>query len=163
MIKLLVDQWKLMTAITRGIHEYVCSVFEALIVCAAIFGCIIYLFSLLTTRLEFILVSLFGLIYVLLSLHRLASYGYFYVQLIALNAGIGKLRVLLNDLGSEEYAAQQAVIVKDAKKEHNVKQVVSLYLVIVEILCLYQLLKHVNNTFAEFVKPFVPPSLSSYF
>jgi hypothetical protein len=123
---------------------------------------IIYLFSLLQGCLEFILVSLIGLLYVHISLHRLFLEDQTAVCFFMTLGAIGTLRLKLNTLTEEEFSTADEFLVHQLKDRQKIRKLDKLYLIIVELFCIYQLLKHISEPFASFSAPLVPQAFKPY-
>ncbi len=98
MVKLTVDLWRDVQNTIANVIKYLWHIFLYVLYIVII----IYVFSLLDTRLEFIAVSSFGLIYTFIASQTLDSRNSAVANLELTLVAIGKLRLLLNDTTKEE-------------------------------------------------------------
>ncbi len=124
---------------------------------------LIYVFSLLDTRLEFIVVSSCGLIYTVIASHGLEARNATATNLHFTIVAIGKMRLLLNETTPEEQQYGIEILNKSARTRSNGRWISITYLAIIEIICLYQLLKHLGSPYVDVIAPYIPPNLKPYF
>lgn len=138
-------------------------IFQNAVLYILAFTFIVYVFSLLQSRIEFIIISVAGLLYVNISLHRLVLEDQIITSMFLHLGSAGKLRVILKAWTQEEFSEMDKDLAERLTDRLIVRKLDKLYLGLVEVFCVYQLLKHINETFSAFVDPLIPHALKPYF
>ena len=121
----------------------------SLAVSVAQIAALIYIFSLLESRVEFLIVSCSGMIYSSIAVSQRSRSDATYAMLITTMVGSAKIRSLLGDPEMSDPSRFDQSIALDTKRRVRHRYLSLLCMATIELICLYELLLKLGSPYVK--------------